>query len=186
MKNNRILKKSLVAAIAATGLVGAHSAMTLMDAGHRLRLLVRNPDVASDYFGRRGVRARERSEAAGEHRHRPALRLDQVHLVEALVPPRSSLVGRTLRKSLASPGRSRAPRWARVPGHRCPIRVRRDRESSRQHLVGLELEEPSGEFEGALPAEDEDAEDERAAGERVRPVREVDRFEPDDATSPKR
>ena len=34
----------------ATGLVGAHTAMALMDAGHQLRLLVRNKELAQSYF----------------------------------------------------------------------------------------------------------------------------------------
>ncbi|MGB1581818.1 MAG: NAD-dependent epimerase/dehydratase family protein [Nevskiales bacterium] len=38
----------------ATGFVGAHTARALLDAGHELRLLVRNPDAARAYFKRHG------------------------------------------------------------------------------------------------------------------------------------
>ena len=38
----------------ATGLIGAHTARTLMDAGHSLRLLVRQPKVAQQYFSEHG------------------------------------------------------------------------------------------------------------------------------------
>lgn len=38
----------------ATGLVGAHTAMALLDAGHSLRLLVREPALARAYFESRG------------------------------------------------------------------------------------------------------------------------------------
>lgn len=41
----------------ATGLVGAHTAMALMDAGHSLRLLVRDPAAARAYFEPRGYAA---------------------------------------------------------------------------------------------------------------------------------
>lgn len=34
----------------ATGFVGAHTALALLEAGHELRLLVRNPDAARRYF----------------------------------------------------------------------------------------------------------------------------------------
>jgi dihydroflavonol-4-reductase len=38
----------------ATGFVGAHSARNLLDAGHEVRLLVRNADAARDYFTKHG------------------------------------------------------------------------------------------------------------------------------------
>lgn len=38
----------------ATGFVGAHTAMALLDAGHELRLLVRNPEKAQHYFSAKG------------------------------------------------------------------------------------------------------------------------------------
>lgn len=38
----------------ATGFVGAHTARALLEAGHELRLLVRNPDAARQYFSRHG------------------------------------------------------------------------------------------------------------------------------------
>jgi dihydroflavonol-4-reductase len=38
----------------ATGLIGAHTARALMDAGHSLRLLVRNRQVAERYFNKHG------------------------------------------------------------------------------------------------------------------------------------
>lgn len=43
----------------ATGLVGAHTARELENAGHDLRLLVRDPERAADAFGRIGIRSRE-------------------------------------------------------------------------------------------------------------------------------
>lgn len=43
----------------ATGFVGAHSARALLDAGHELRLLVRNPDAAQRYFSRHGYAVNE-------------------------------------------------------------------------------------------------------------------------------
>jgi nucleoside-diphosphate-sugar epimerase len=38
----------------ATGLVGAHTALALLQAGHQLRLLVRNKQAAIDYFSQQG------------------------------------------------------------------------------------------------------------------------------------
>lgn len=38
----------------ATGLVGAHTALCLLQAGHELRFLVRNKSVAKDYFAQQG------------------------------------------------------------------------------------------------------------------------------------
>lgn len=40
----------------ATGCVGAHTARELLDAGHEVRLLVRNKKVAEDYFNKFGYR----------------------------------------------------------------------------------------------------------------------------------
>jgi uncharacterized protein YbjT (DUF2867 family) len=38
----------------ATGFVGSHTALELLDAGHELRMLVRNIDAAKEYFAQRG------------------------------------------------------------------------------------------------------------------------------------
>lgn len=45
-----------VFATGATGFVGAHTARALLDAGHELRLLVRNAELARSYFARHGHR----------------------------------------------------------------------------------------------------------------------------------
>ena len=42
----------------ATGYVGAHSVKALLDAGHRVRLLVRDPDKAQAVLGALGVKGR--------------------------------------------------------------------------------------------------------------------------------
>ena len=38
----------------ATGLIGAHTALALLEAGHTLRLLVRNKQLAKNYFFKHG------------------------------------------------------------------------------------------------------------------------------------
>lgn len=56
----------------ATGFVGAHTAMALMDAGHELRLLVRDRDFASRYFRRHGYEPQDF--AVADMRDRNAVR----------------------------------------------------------------------------------------------------------------